>query len=272
MVFNFDQSLHIAAFHTMKNRTSILFCLLALFSCAVGQPNNTSTSITCNVLVSHIQYEEADKESRAVDVEYLCSPVDTNDGILFQIPTSLMYEKRNVYARGGVVVEIHGGHAIRGNGYETEDEIALAEGAYVVILKQNSDRLLSQIPRAPKSTGIHSALVVRVTTPRNSIPLDASTISKQVFGSGFSLKTVYNQCSWGQLKFTPAEGKNVNNGVLDIFVNVDTNTTNRLFLENAMSSAVQAHFGSTDLWDHILYCVPQPTGKWIAYAYMNMGR
>ncbi len=262
---------------TMPSRKWVIWCLLGFSSWAtlgaVGQSNNfTSHSVICDVLVAHIQYDELNEDNTSVDVEYICSPVDTSDGIVYRIPTSLMEVSRAIYKKGGAVVEIHGGRAVRGNGFETDDEILLEKGAYVVVLEERSSRLLAQSSPASIPTGTHSALVVRVTAVGNSIPLDANTISSQVFGSGFSLKTVYDDCSWGQLKFKPFVGRNVNNGVLELSINVRTNTTNRLFLENAMSTAVHQHFGSLSLWDHILYCVPQPTGKWIAYAYIGIGK
>jgi hypothetical protein len=232
--------------------------------------NSTSASITCQVLVAHIQYADGVDDQMFPDMEYICLPVDSQDGFVYQIPTSLLQGNATLYQNGDAIIEIFGGQAVQGNGNSSNYEIVLAENSYVTLIETLSDRRATAQAALPApKIGTRTALIVRVTAVDNKISLDATTISEQVFGTGFSLQTVYGNCSWGQLKFAPVTGPKINHGVLEMSVNISTYNASRLTIENAMTIELSKVVGSTSQWDHILFCVPQPSATWIAYAYVG---
>jgi hypothetical protein len=258
----------------MHSQRSTVLCLFAIILANFGilglnGSNSSFPSITCQVLVAHVQYSDPQQEQLALDTEYVCLPVGSTNGLRYQIPRSLIQGNEGLYQNGNAIMQIIGGKLSNGTNVTSDYEVILGNGSYAVFLGLTSRREMSQSSRPAPIVGTRSALVVRVTSADESLPIDATTISQQIFGNGFSLNTVYGNCSLGQLKMVPATGNGINNGVVELSIGVSTVGTSRLSLENAMTTALLSQFNSLSNWDHIIFCLPQSSEKWIAYAYVS---
>lgn len=132
--------------------------------------------------------------------------------------------------------------------------------------------------------GNRSVLAVRVQAKDSSTTASAEVLSREIFGiqdssgqsDSFNLVSAYNQCSHGQLTFSPATytSKNnlVKNGVytatlLDENIQGQSDTQVR----NKVLNRLEEVFGDdlNSVFDHVMLCIPPGTGNWAAYAYIN---
>jgi hypothetical protein len=123
--------------------------------------------------------------------------------------------------------------------------------------------------------GTLETLVVRVITPNGSqINANSNQLINDIFTDDFCLKTGYAQCSKDQLIINPAnEG---NGGVIDINIqsnpslinDVDSSRGNEGTLRD-QALAELWNDGLIDNIDLVMMCLPDGTGNWIAYAYIN---
>ena len=112
-------------------------------------------------------------------------------------------------------------------------------------------------------------------------------LSNDVFGNGvdtINLKTQYAACSYNQLVFNKAAGRNIlttvtpnsgdtaiSNGVVDIRVN-HSKAAGDATVRNAVTAEINRVFGvtsPTQLANHVMYCLPTGVMIGIAYAYIN---
>lgn len=139
--------------------------------------------------------------------------------------------------------------------------------------------------------GSKSVLAVRVVAAENKTTgLDEYSLADSIFGIGVdkvNLASQTSDCSYGKLKFTPAEvrsGKSINSGKVEIVngvttvhvpsVNVAQGTA---VMRNAISKELNTIFGTTnpsELADYVIYCLPPgtfATGTYssVGYAYYN---
>jgi len=119
-----------------------------------------------------------------------------------------------------------------------------------------------------RRTGISSAVLVRVTANHSSTgnSYSADELSERFFSmESVSVSSQYHKCSGGQFKFEMA----IPGGFAELFCDADlegkgmSNT-----IENDLVDLFQDQYGSTENYDHVLFCMPSGMNdRWIGYAY-----
>jgi hypothetical protein len=105
-------------------------------------------------------------------------------------------------------------------------------------------------------------------------------LANKIFGASgdvLNLKSLYNQCSSGQLQFEPQTNNNLigTDGVYT--VNLPTTTVTNVAdgtIRDAAVAKASKDFGGvalTSIANHVIVCIPPGTagGGWLAYAYVN---
>jgi len=136
-------------------------------------------------------------------------------------------------------------------------------------------------------TGTRRLLAVRVTSAVSGQEPEESveSIEGAIFGTGSNPEGIalpegsvvqqYAAISHGQLTFQPAQGPNINNGVLEISIDksfvVSTDVESEI-LPRLIAATEQA-VGSSDIADKIVYCLPTGAGfqgstAWTAFTYL----
>ena len=154
----------------------------------------------------------------------------------------------------------------------------------VVIPKGTSIRFVGDLSRQRRNLaqiGTHSVLVVRISTPTETLPSDAVVLANTTFGIGgqqYSMASQYSSCSAGKLQFVPGQGDNIVNGVLELQLPQSITGVSVRNLENDFVTRTKALTGVTDLtsqFNHVLFCVPNGTLSatngtkgWLAFAYL----
>jgi hypothetical protein len=179
---------------------------------------------------------------------------------------------------GDTLVCVHGGQAIRAN-EKTDSYILIPNGSEVELMENESFRAVL----SDYTVGTRSLLVVRVSTPSETVSYSTNQLAGAIFGVGpqsltNSLSAQYRRCSIDQLNFVPATGfPQINNGILDISLSFSVSGQNIANLENALTQVVSNILGVSSLsrtFDHVMYCVPSGTysgggSDWLAYAYVQ---
>jgi len=118
-------------------------------------------------------------------------------------------------------------------------------------------------------TGQKKVLVVRADAIDGMTTANIATLSDNIFGTSgdsVTLKSQYDECSYGKLTFEPYDDI----GVIDVELNSNVQGADKFAVQNAMMNAASDRFGDLPLqFDHVMLCVPPGTGDWIAYAYVN---
>lgn len=130
--------------------------------------------------------------------------------------------------------------------------------------------------RVASTSGESTVLMVRVTTYDKEPSVSSSTMSERAFGSTATLKSTFEDCSFGELKIQKASGNGINsNGVVEISINAKIQGAEIFSLENLMTVALQSKIGDLNVFNHIAYCVPSgayftsASPSWLAYAYVG---
>lgn len=134
--------------------------------------------------------------------------------------------------------------------------------------------LYSNKRRLSSSTGTKKMLVIRVVANDAKVTPSSDKLRDDVFEDDNCLKTQYARCSFNQLRFVKATGKEVIGGVLDIDLNKNVIGRDRNTVQLEVQDAAKVHFDNNPNWrnafDHVMICLPPGTaGDWIAYAYVN---
>ena len=154
-------------------------------------------------------------------------------------------------------------HANENNGYELE----MTEASDIKI---NIRRNLQTSTIAPPTqiNGIKTMVVLRVTDNLGNSPTDdAATISDKLFGTHgdqVNLRTRYNDCSFGQMQFTPGTGHDFVDGVAEITVSgMAAEGAERIAFMNQVikDAAVKYGIALNDEYDHIVFVYPPGTVK-----------
>ncbi len=132
----------------------------------------------------------------------------------------------------------------------------------------------SQIFGGGTGSNIRTVLVVHVTANDYSTTADPNALSDAVFGTAVdvvNLSSQFTACSFGQLTFVPTEGNHINDGVVQLTIDMNVEGVSRGTVRNAVLDAGNALFGSLfDQADHVMFALPPNTdGGWIAYATVN---
>lgn len=140
--------------------------------------------------------------------------------------------------------------------------------------------------RSLKTQGESTVLVVKINArdkyfPNNAIRISDEELSARVFGSfgqytdSVNLVSQYKACSFGKMIFKPANVQGATGGVISADVPLDTFNNDKSKLVNAalpivlQKTGLPIYASLETVADHVMYCVPEGTGSWFAYAYMN---
>lgn len=114
--------------------------------------------------------------------------------------------------------------------------------------------------------GEKKVLVVRATASDSSTSASKEQLALDIFGatdddSSVNLRTQYAACSYGKLKFEPFQGEtlggaSVENGVIEVNVNINVLETDRYSVERALTSAAAAIVGDLGQFDRLMLCLP----------------
>ena len=127
---------------------------------------------------------------------------------------------------------------------------------------------------------VKTVLVLRIVASDKQTTATEAELADKIFGASgdvINLKSLYNQCSNGQLQFEPQTNNNLigTDGVYTVSLptTVVTNADDSTIRDAAIAKA-QQDFGGTALntiANHVIVCIPPGTagGDWLAYAYVN---
>jgi hypothetical protein len=132
-------------------------------------------------------------------------------------------------------------------------------------IDENDERRLRQKRRRSLSTtGTKSVLVVRVNAADKSTSARASELSNNIFGTSgdtVTMKSQYNQCSYGKLQFEPFVGRTEKgvyvDGVIDVNIGNSVSGSDRTNIESAVVVAAKNLVGNLrEDFDHVMLCLP----------------
>jgi hypothetical protein len=153
-----------------------------------------------------------------------------------------------------------------------EDKILAEEGSTVEV--SDAPFRWSDRRHLTKKTGTSSVLLVRVSTNDGSVSINSDTMSQSFFGDSGTPRATYRDCSFGQLHFVPATGDHIENGVVELSLNLNIQEQVMSSLENILSSELRKKIGSFEDVDHVAFCVPSGAiitatyREWYGYAYI----
>eukprot|EP00547_Thalassionema_nitzschioides_P013974 CAMPEP_0194236508 /NCGR_PEP_ID=MMETSP0158-20130606/3726_1 /TAXON_ID=33649 /ORGANISM="Thalassionema nitzschioides, Strain L26-B" /LENGTH=707 /DNA_ID=CAMNT_0038970277 /DNA_START=337 /DNA_END=2457 /DNA_ORIENTATION=- len=200
-------------------------------------------------------------------IDHRCktSADDEKDGqseMVYDLPASVL-SKLNVseLISGKSVITIVGAKIHRIPNFLDDIDKFIVERNAVVTVDHTNRRQLTL-----RRKGISSAVMVRVTAKEASTSLSADKLSEKFFSmDNVSVTSQYDKCSGGQFKFEAA----IPGGVAELFYDEDLKGKSMSFtIENDLLILFQEKYGSTDNYDHILFCMPSGMdSQWIGYAY-----
>jgi hypothetical protein len=253
-----------------------------------GLSSSSSEHFSCDVIISHVLHVKSDQtDENAYGSEDVACLVDD---MVYSIPEEVVkkYHKqlskpgpKKMYVKGGRLPlqeeDLDFGGSSR--------EIVIPNATSIFFTNHGKRRKLTGTGTQRKQ-GTSEVLVIRVIANDASTTLSAPLLYKRIFGDGTdvinardpgavsgTLTKTYQACSWGKLNFIPARGYDIVSGVGSVRINMDVNGANSRTVENAVTSAINAKYGSVEDWDHIIYCLPPGTAaNWVAYGYNNFYR
>jgi hypothetical protein len=127
---------------------------------------------------------------------------------------------------------------------------------------------------------VKTVLVLRIVAQDAQTTGTEADLANKIFGASgdvLNLKSLYNQCSNGQLRFEPQTNNNLigTDGVYTVSLptTIVTGASDGTIRDAAVSKASQDFGGValTSVANHVIVCVPPGTagGGWLAYAYVN---
>ena len=189
------------------------------------------------------------------------------------LPISFINANKGRLDTGISNICILGGSAVR-NELSKPDFVVIPSRASITFVEDSARHV-----RRLALTGTRTTLIVRVSSPTESVVVSAANLANAAFGIGgqqLSFAAQYNSCSAGKLNFVPASGFTlITNGVMELLLNSTFVGENISDLENPMTIAVKTVLNVLDLnsaFSHVIFCVPSGTfssgqNDWVAYAY-----
>jgi hypothetical protein len=131
-----------------------------------------------------------------------------------------------------------------------------------------------------QAVDVRKVLVIRIVASDAQTTATEAELANKIFGASgdvLNLKSLYNQCSNGQLQFEPQTTNDLigTDGVytVNLPTTVVTNAKDSTIKDAALAKASQDFGGVAlnTLANHVIVCIPPGTagGDWIAYAYVN---
>ena len=126
-------------------------------------------------------------------------------------------------------------------------------------LTQNYDKFGTTADIFGRSLGSRKLLVLRVQAFDSVTSASESQLSSGIFGNSINLKTMYEQCSGGNIQINPATGPNIVNGVATISLprNVIGRTMQELDPEVQLAATTVLGDLKAGPWDFVMICLPK---------------
>jgi Gametolysin peptidase M11 len=131
-----------------------------------------------------------------------------------------------------------------------------------------------------QAVDVRKVLVLRIVASDAQTTATEAELANKIFGASgdvINLKSLYNQCSNGQLQFEPQTNNDLigTDGVytVNLPTTVVTDADDSTIKDAALAKASQ-DFGGVALntiANHVIVCIPPGTagGDWLGYAYVN---
>ena len=193
------------------------------------------------------------------------------------LPEAFINANKDMLDAGLSNICILGGSAIR-NDLSQPDFVVIPSKASITFVESSARHV-----RRLTHTGTQTTLIVRVTSPAESVPDSAVVLADAAFGVGgqqFSMSAQFNSCSAGKLTFVPASGFSlITNGVMELLLGATVVGTNIFDLLNPMTIAARTLLGIPSLsaaFSYVVFCVPFGTTfnaggstDWYAFAFIS---
>jgi hypothetical protein len=222
---------------------------------------------TCRVTIVDTMFEVAANATSTNAQQISCIPIingeETDDLLDLPLPDDIADLNRASIELADLYLSIPGA-TIEGNSV-----VIPSIPVFIVLDPPEQRRQLSSSTTGPKTLAI-----VRVSTSDKSPTFSATTLRNGIFGNGINMKTQYEACSFGQLRWEPAPVGVA--GVVEVRVGQQMSEfTSGTSLVTAAQKQIKKEFGISsvaDLGDKVIFCLPAGTGGWIASAGLNHWR
>jgi hypothetical protein len=249
--------------HSRALSAEVVWLVLSLlfFALVVNSEKGASSpaTIDCLYLKGYLILDRTTATNHTTDVVHHRCSLDNHE--VYNLPYQVLDKVGDLNAlRSGITRLFLTGVEI------IDDEMLVADmnqlSAIVAIDSQSRQASQSRF------TGTFSTVVVRIQSQDG---LDVSWSVTDLEESFFELGTAttfanqYRQCSNGALIFEPGTA----GGVLNLSVNLALGgRTMSTGIENAITAAFEAEYGSVSQYDYILFCLPKGMATtWTGYTY-----
>ena len=216
---------------------------------------------TCRVTIVDTMFEVSGNTTSTNEQQISCIPIingeETDDLLDLSLPDDIAELNRASIELADLYLSIPGA-TIEGNSV-----VIPPTPAFIVLDPPEQRRQLSS-----STTGSKTLAIVRVSTSDKSPTFSASTLRDGIFGNGINMKTQYEACSFGQLRWETAPVGVA--GVVEVRVGQRISEfTSGTALVTAAQKQIKKDLGISavsDLGDKVIFCLPAGTGGWIASA------
>lgn len=238
-------------------------------------------TLNCHIQLLNGQFEDGSEEEI-----YACtlSSSETDiGGFMYSVDFSedFINDNKDCIKKGACYVDIPGAQVIDEEG--VTPTIAFPAGAELSVIDKSESVDSPTERRQLALTGSNEVLIVRVTSRQAACRPSTGALAASILGidrSSYSvttsMKMQYERCSQGQFSVEAITGNRVVNGVVDVYMDRNTNGVNIFDLTNAMFSAASSAVGNSlnARPKHIMYIVPKGTtfngsSGWVAFAHVS---
>ena len=219
----------------------------------VSESNNKESELNCVLYLTETQLEHEEEEHKWECID--------DDGHILDLNLDFDTDYKDPTA-GRI---LSGGTNLRADSAIISDTSAILRGKpKFSLIPNNSRRHLEQI------TGQRSVLVVRIEANDAFTGPSEKDLARTVFGitddhgktDSWNLASGYDQCSYGQLTFEPAQDQNTNNGVYTLSIDANVKGKTHSEVRNLALDRLRSDLGVKDLnsiYDHVMLCLPPGT-------------
>jgi hypothetical protein len=246
---------------------------------SIGADDDLET-VECKFLKVDTQYET--ENGFVSQEEYRCElppeAADGTEGLVVKLDGLDASTVKSKNLKSGITnVKIKKGKGLAGRCNSTESELEVLVESSLVHQSTRSQRNGGDRHLESETHGKKTVLVLRVNTFDSTNRFSKWELANGVFGSlvggddAHNLASQFDACSNGQLTFEPATGAGIQNGVMNVNIDLSSESDNG-DLENAATIVAEISGIKLSWFDHVMYCMPPSSQSWIAYGYFDSGR
>jgi hypothetical protein len=225
-----------------------------------GSDRGSNQEFSCRVTIVDTMFAN-NNVTHSNEEQISCIPIingeETDDLLDLPLPDDIAELNRASIELADLYLAIPGA-TIKGNSV-----VIPSTPVFIVLDPPEQRRQLSS-----STTGSKTLAIVRVSTSDKSPTFSATTLSNGIYGNGINMKTQYEACSFGQLKWEMAPVGVA--GVVEVRVdqpmaNFNSGTALVTAAQKKIKQDMQISKVS-DLGDKVIFCLTAGTGGWIASA------